>query len=228
MAYISTAKVSPTPAAQLAWWVVIPQHVAPNLKLLFPKYFSGTYGISVQIYLIDPFFLTGCMVHIKALSRIPQDLKLDGNFTLCKAITLRGQKIGSAKFGSSKWWFSYKNCDISPQTYLGSSSGTWWFPVAAIQVVEVWYWLVVPDFFNGWNKSWAGTFNAVRKTSVRTLPSAIRPMGHLWDGPKNRITNLHQNNVLRTVYQLKQLWNILVLALFQRVTGRFALTLSGS
>ena len=59
MAYVSTAKASPHPPAQLAWWVVIPQHVAPNLELLFPKYFSGTYGISVQFFLIDPFFLTG-------------------------------------------------------------------------------------------------------------------------------------------------------------------------
>ena len=33
--------------------------MAPNLKLLFPKYFSITYGISVQFFLIDPSFLTG-------------------------------------------------------------------------------------------------------------------------------------------------------------------------
>ena len=59
MAYVSTAKASPHPPAQLAWWVVIPQHVAQNLELLFPKYFSGTYGLSVQFFLIDPFFSNG-------------------------------------------------------------------------------------------------------------------------------------------------------------------------
>ena len=50
----------PHPSACASLWVVIPQHVAPNLELLFPNYFSGTYGISVQFFLIGPFFLTGC------------------------------------------------------------------------------------------------------------------------------------------------------------------------
>ena len=59
MAYVSTAKASPHPPAQLASWVVIPQHVAPNLKLLFPKYFSGTYGISVQFFFDWPIFSNG-------------------------------------------------------------------------------------------------------------------------------------------------------------------------
>ena len=52
----------PHPSACASLWVVIPQHVAPNLELLFPNYFSGTYGISVQFFLIGPFFLTGCSV----------------------------------------------------------------------------------------------------------------------------------------------------------------------
>ena len=34
--------------------------MAPNLELLFPNYFNGSYGISVQFFFIDPFFLTGC------------------------------------------------------------------------------------------------------------------------------------------------------------------------
>ena len=59
MAYVSTAKASPHPPAQLASWVVIPHHVAPNLKLLFPKYFSGTYDISVQIFFDWPIFSNG-------------------------------------------------------------------------------------------------------------------------------------------------------------------------
>ena len=50
----------PHPSACASLWVVIPQHVAPNLELLFPNYFSGTYGISVQFFLIGPVFLTGC------------------------------------------------------------------------------------------------------------------------------------------------------------------------
>ena len=33
--------------------------MAPNLELLFSKYFRGTHGISLQIFLIDPIFLTG-------------------------------------------------------------------------------------------------------------------------------------------------------------------------
>ena len=49
----------PHPSACASLWVVIPQHVAPNLELLFPNYFSGTYGISVQFFLIGPVFLTG-------------------------------------------------------------------------------------------------------------------------------------------------------------------------
>ena len=40
----------PHPSACASLWVVIPQHVAPNLELLFPNYFSGTYGISVQFF----------------------------------------------------------------------------------------------------------------------------------------------------------------------------------
>ena len=36
------------PTALLAWWVVIPQHVAPNLELLFLKNFNGTIIFSVQ------------------------------------------------------------------------------------------------------------------------------------------------------------------------------------
>ena len=37
--------------------------MAPNLELLSPNYFSGTYGISVQFFLIGPFFLTGCVTN---------------------------------------------------------------------------------------------------------------------------------------------------------------------
>ena len=54
----------PHPPAHASLWVVIPQHVAPNLELLFPNYFSGTYGISVQFFLIAPVFLTGWSIWI--------------------------------------------------------------------------------------------------------------------------------------------------------------------
>ena len=102
MAYVSTAKASPHPPAQLAWWVVIPQHVAPNLELLFPKYFSGTYGISVQFFFIDPFFSNGvcrslylmltiriicstyfyCDVQCFSLSLITNKLKLESYYVV--------------------------------------------------------------------------------------------------------------------------------------------------
>ena len=49
----------PHPPAHASLWVVIPQHVAPNLELLFPNYFSDTYGISVQFFLLSHFFLQG-------------------------------------------------------------------------------------------------------------------------------------------------------------------------
>ena len=53
----------PYPPAQLAWWVAIPQHVAPKLELLFPKYFSSAYGILVQFF-YWPNFSTGLITKI--------------------------------------------------------------------------------------------------------------------------------------------------------------------
>ena len=46
--------------------------MAPNLELLFPKYFSGTYGISVQFFFIDPFFSNGlcCSLYLMLTIRI--------------------------------------------------------------------------------------------------------------------------------------------------------------
>ena len=51
----------PHPPAHASLWVVIPQHVAPNLELLFPNYFSGTYGISVQFFFDWPIFSNGVL-----------------------------------------------------------------------------------------------------------------------------------------------------------------------
>ena len=55
----------PHPPAHASLWVVIPQHVAPNLELLFPNYFSGTYGISVQFFFDWSIFSNG----VRGLSR---------------------------------------------------------------------------------------------------------------------------------------------------------------
>ena len=54
----------PHPPAHASLWVVIPQHVAPNLELLFPNYFSGTYGISVQFFFDWPIFSNGVLYRI--------------------------------------------------------------------------------------------------------------------------------------------------------------------
>ena len=53
MAYVSTAKASPTPLPMLAWWVVTPHHVAHNLKHLFLKHFNGRNAISKNCCLIS-------------------------------------------------------------------------------------------------------------------------------------------------------------------------------
>ena len=54
MTYVSTTKATPTPLPMLAWWVVTPHHVAPNLKLLFLKRFNGDNIISVKFKKIPP------------------------------------------------------------------------------------------------------------------------------------------------------------------------------
>ena len=61
----------PHPSACASLWVVIPQHVAPNLELLFPNYFSGTYGISVQFFFDWPSFSNGVRRHNECTQYIP-------------------------------------------------------------------------------------------------------------------------------------------------------------
>ena len=60
MTYVSTTKATPTPLPMLAWWVVTPHHVAPNLKLLFLKRFNGDNIISVKFKKIPPQNITLC------------------------------------------------------------------------------------------------------------------------------------------------------------------------
>ena len=62
MTYVSTTKATPTPLPMLAWWVVTPHHVAPNLKLLFLKRFNGDNIISVKFKKIPPQNITLCIV----------------------------------------------------------------------------------------------------------------------------------------------------------------------
>ena len=85
----------PHPSACASLWVVIPQHVAPNLELLFPNYFNGAYGISVQFFLIGPFFLTGCrweQNYTGKCARKVKFLKLHQLFKLAKSVIEKGCK----------------------------------------------------------------------------------------------------------------------------------------
>ena len=59
MAYVSTAKGSLHPPAQLAWWVVKTPTCGTKSWTSFSQIFQCS--ISVQLFLIDPFFLTGCV-----------------------------------------------------------------------------------------------------------------------------------------------------------------------
>ena len=79
--------------------------MAPNLELLFPNYFSGTYGISVQFFLIGPFFLTGCASNTFSVPCMDFDENAD-----CATIKANGQCEIDGKDGEIARFRCYKTC----------------------------------------------------------------------------------------------------------------------
>ena len=116
----------PHPPAHASLWVVIPQHVAPNLELLFLKNFNGTYGISVHFFFDWPIFSNGVWPRLGLLFEGFEAGEYSNNLGISPALfPIRGSTwLGKGLL----WWNAYMDWAIPwlwPGVRLGRGRWLW-------------------------------------------------------------------------------------------------------